>query len=552
LAKEAEQSGLFTVELVADNAEIQSEVDILKKTLHDNFLEISSKTHKPNILLLGGSGAGKSSLVNAVFGKPLAEIGEGKPITQQYTKFSGSDSPVVIYDSKGIEHGYVETGFIADTKKFFKKLRGEPELEKHVHVVWYVIDLTQARFQPFEAQFCREQLRDIPIIFVLNKADAVSDEVRDIMIKVIADHNLSNCIGIYATVANCKNFDSKSCPSCNSPKIRKRIKAGTCTIMCKECKYNTTMDKTAGIESLSRATLSVMPDLVKEVYIVSQRSHVLGQEAEAKKIIISYASDASLTKSERLSEQLVQMTKKLVQLYQMPTVSDVMERAVKERYEIFYSEQKITRKAYYFFNDLFSKKYTMAQAFVVAAGLEVCSSVINFKNAAIQQAIRSFEDHVKNEEEEEAADDAQPESPQQENGTVTTTPTQQEIKGKGVAAMEKSLKSSYEEHDIEWFLHKLVANMHLELDSAMVTIISEEVRKFQSVARYLNHIAIDGKRVYTTPDWEEIIRSRREQDEQDRKDMQIPLYTYQKAGEQQQPSQQPQQQQPSSSQENQI
>ena len=68
--------------------------------LQDTLQKASHTTKKPTVLLLGGSGAGKSSLVNAVFGKPLAEIGEGKPITQNYTRFSGADSPVVIYDSR--------------------------------------------------------------------------------------------------------------------------------------------------------------------------------------------------------------------------------------------------------------------------------------------------------------------------------------------------------------------------------------------------------------------------------------------------------------------
>ena len=108
---------------------------------------------------------------------------------------------------RGIEHGYVEHGFVADTRKFFKKLRQQKDLESHIHVVWYVIDLTQARFQPFEAEFCRKNLEDIPIIFVFNKADAVKPEIRDLMMKTVSDFNLRNCRGLFATVADCKNFD---------------------------------------------------------------------------------------------------------------------------------------------------------------------------------------------------------------------------------------------------------------------------------------------------------------------------------------------------------
>ena len=60
------ESGLFTVELISNNKaseSIQAEVDTLTQQLQKQYVEISAKTHKPNILLLGGSGAGKSSLV---------------------------------------------------------------------------------------------------------------------------------------------------------------------------------------------------------------------------------------------------------------------------------------------------------------------------------------------------------------------------------------------------------------------------------------------------------------------------------------------------------
>ena len=231
------------IKTITEEEDIYKKVSILQDDLKKNFKTVIEKTNKPNILLLGGSGAGKSSLVNAVFGKTLAEIGEGKPITQNYTKYSGEDSPVVIYDSRGIEHGYAQKGFTEDTRLFFEKLNSQQEKENHIHVVWYVLDLTQARFQPFEADFCRNELKDYPIIFVLNKADAVDKEVRNTMLKVINDFKMPNCHALFSTVANCKNFDTKTCEQCGSGKIKKRIKGESCTVMCKECKAKYTLGK---------------------------------------------------------------------------------------------------------------------------------------------------------------------------------------------------------------------------------------------------------------------------------------------------------------------
>lgn len=79
---------------------IHTEAENYGSGLKKKLLNVSMNTQKPNILLLGASGAGKSSLVNAVFGKTLAQIGEGRPITQTYTKYTSQSSPVVIYDSK--------------------------------------------------------------------------------------------------------------------------------------------------------------------------------------------------------------------------------------------------------------------------------------------------------------------------------------------------------------------------------------------------------------------------------------------------------------------
>lgn len=67
------------------------------------YEKIKNQVVKPNILLCGATGVGKSSLVNDVFGENLAAIGAGEPVTRGTHRYEGET--ITIFDSEGYEIG---------------------------------------------------------------------------------------------------------------------------------------------------------------------------------------------------------------------------------------------------------------------------------------------------------------------------------------------------------------------------------------------------------------------------------------------------------------
>jgi uncharacterized protein (DUF697 family) len=137
-----------------------------------------------NVLLAGRSGAGKSTLVNAVFGRVVAETGEGAPVSTAATWYRHPCAPLYLADTRGLEPGaYRETREAIEAE--LARLATLPDEEERLHLAWLCIDATGERVEPADQALAQLLARHgVPVLVVLTKAwgeDQLSGAVAELI-----------------------------------------------------------------------------------------------------------------------------------------------------------------------------------------------------------------------------------------------------------------------------------------------------------------------------------------------------------------------------------
>lgn len=122
-----------------------------------------------NVYLTGRAGAGKSTLVNAVFDGDLARVGQGRPVTRDTKVYSRPGVPLSLYDNRGLEMAAFHA-IMAEQERYVCEANDDADANNHIHVGWICIAEDLRRVEDAEIEMTRMLARHMPVIAVITKA----------------------------------------------------------------------------------------------------------------------------------------------------------------------------------------------------------------------------------------------------------------------------------------------------------------------------------------------------------------------------------------------
>ena len=152
---------------------------------------------KTNILFIGKSGVGKSSLLNYIFGENIQKTGVGHPVTTEYFTYRDYETKnllLTVCDTMGLEadkaHEW-KTSLIEEVQKHDKM-----EVNDWFSTIFYCFSKNQARVENFEIGIIENLIRaGNRCIIVITHCDSKDDEAALVMentvIKELEDHGFN-------------------------------------------------------------------------------------------------------------------------------------------------------------------------------------------------------------------------------------------------------------------------------------------------------------------------------------------------------------------------
>ena len=291
ICKKMSDSALIKSDLLKEN-----EMYMAAQHLAGEFrLSFERQEKRATVLLLGKTGCGKSSVANKIFGAEIAKVGRGKPVTKYFSRNMMPGKPVIVYDSKGFEVSCANQ-FKEEMDEYFSSC------EDSVHVIWYVVDGACSRFEPFEHDFLSSSPLGVPVIVLINKADLCVPADIDTLKATIEAAQIPCVKGVVATTAVSSRTTEKAperCPRCESDDIsvRRKVMKWRCNGCGKLEDLKELSVAHEGLAQVVNLTHRIVPDIVKESFVASQRVSIRTKLKGSRELIRNFFKNCSGNKT---------------------------------------------------------------------------------------------------------------------------------------------------------------------------------------------------------------------------------------------------------------
>ena len=149
---------------------------------------------KPNILIAGATGAGKSSVVNHVFGRDLTKVAAGEPVTRGIHQYKSEDIAVTLFDSEGYEIGSARQQHYEEEVIGFVENQKRQDASERIHLVWYTINAATKRVTPLDKTLIRRLHESTAVAVLFTQIDQVDlDELtalRNELTEVVSEESV--------------------------------------------------------------------------------------------------------------------------------------------------------------------------------------------------------------------------------------------------------------------------------------------------------------------------------------------------------------------------
>lgn len=166
-----------------------------------------------NILIVGQTGVGKSSLLNYLFGAPLQETGVGKPITERgiypHRYRLSEQFEAVIYDTWGLEADRAEEWEQLITKEV--SVHNGERIADWFHTVFFCFSAARARIEEFELRIAKQLAQSgCNLLYIITNAGnpGITPTV-DAMRQLLLEHGVEQKRIIPVSSVEKKSFSGK-------------------------------------------------------------------------------------------------------------------------------------------------------------------------------------------------------------------------------------------------------------------------------------------------------------------------------------------------------